>query len=309
MREDWVDPDSPSPAALWDREVVRRSLDELYELARRYRSSSEYMELMRFVVRFRFYSPFNALLVQIQMPGATYAAPAHRWRRDYGRRIKAGGRPLVILQPMGPVMFVFDVSDTEPEDEAPPLPRDVTHPFETRAGRVGSELDRVVENAKRDGVHVIPRDAGSQSAGAIRTVKDGRYLKVVAKHGPPVELVQVPLRYELFLNSDHSREATYATAAHELAHLYCGHVGTPNPSWWPDRRGLSDDLREFEAESVCFLLCGRLGIDNPSEEYLSQYAAKFKESPAISLESVMKAAGLIERMGREHLKPRKDKEP
>jgi hypothetical protein len=53
---------------------------------------------------------------------------------ESGRRIKVGGRPLVILQPRGPVMFVFDVSDTEPEENAP-----------TYRGRSWSRLRSVAE--------------------------------------------------------------------------------------------------------------------------------------------------------------------
>ena len=52
----------------------------------------------------------------------------------------------------------------------------------------------------------------------------------------------------------------------------------------------------------------RLGIDSPSAEYLSHYMENHKETPAISLECVMNSAGLIEQMGRERLKPRKEKE-
>ena len=40
----------------------------------------------------------------------------------------------------------------------------------------------------------------------------------------------------------------------KLAHLCCGHLGTPNDRWWA---GLSEQLREFEAESVCYLLLRR----------------------------------------------------
>jgi hypothetical protein len=105
-----------------------------------------------------------------------------------------------------------------------------------------------------------------------------------------------------------SVEARYATLVHELAHLYCGHLGTPNKSWWPDRRGLAERPKEFEAESVCYLVCKRLGIDNPSDKYLSGYVGQNEAIPAISLDCVMKAAGLIERMGREHLGARRDKE-
>lgn len=53
-----------------DQESARTALDELFTLARQYNSSEAYLELMRFVGRFRFYSPFNAMLIHTQMPGA-----------------------------------------------------------------------------------------------------------------------------------------------------------------------------------------------------------------------------------------------
>jgi hypothetical protein len=71
---------------------------------------------------------------------------------------------------------------------------------------------------------------------------------------------------------------------------------------------LAHKPEEFEAESVCYLVCERLGIDNPSDEYLAGYLGKNEHIPPISLDCVMKAAGLIERMGRERLGARKEKE-
>jgi len=305
--------DELTPAQTWDAEVTKHAIDELFNLAKKYHSSSSYWELMRFIANFRYYSPYNAMLVHIQMPGARYVAPPHRWEREYGRKIKPNARPLVILQPMGPVMFVFDVSDTEEGLNPKALPPEVEKPFEVRSGKVGSELERTIENAKRDGVQILSRREASQSAGSIikknaqsrpeplffQTGKDGQ--------GKPV-YTSIPTRYTLLINENHSREARYATIVHELAHLYCGHLGTPNNKWWPDRRGLPLDIREFEAESVAYLICTRLGIDNPSEEYLSNYVGKKQEIPNISLECIMKAGGLIEDMGRKSLKPRKDKE-
>jgi len=97
----------------------------------------------------------------------------------------------------------------------------------------------------------------------------------------------------------------YATLVHELGHLYCGHLGTPNDRWWPNRRGLSLKSREFEAESVAYLVCRRAGIEPPSDEYLSGYLEQDGEVPMISLDRVLTAAGLIEQMGRESMKPRK----
>lgn len=69
---------------------------------------------MRFIARFRFYSPFNEMSIHIQMPGANVVCTALKWQRDYHREIKLGARPIVILQPMGQILFVFDASDTAP---------------------------------------------------------------------------------------------------------------------------------------------------------------------------------------------------
>jgi len=301
-------PQNPTPAAEWDRDLSRRALDELFRLAGEYKTTKQYRELLKFVGRFRSYSPYNAMLIHTQMPGAIYVAPPHRWLGQYRRRINPGARPLVILQPMGPVMFVFDVSDTEPEQDAPPLPPEIERPFEIRRGQVRGELWGTIENAKRDGVRINTRDAGSQDAGEIREAEGEKYLAFQVKWRPEPEYISVRVRYELLLNSKLSLEANYATLVHELGHLYCGHLGTPNLKWWPNRQSLMPELCEFEAESVCYLLCQRLGIDNPSAEYLSQYMGNHKETPAISLECVIKSAGLIEQMGRERLKPRKEKE-
>lgn len=95
-------------------DYARRTLDELFVLTRQYRSSKEYEKLLKFIVQFREYSPFNAMLVHLQMSGATFVAPPSRWTKKYWRMVKTAARPLAILRPMGPVMFVFDLSDTEP---------------------------------------------------------------------------------------------------------------------------------------------------------------------------------------------------
>lgn len=299
-----------SPADQWGQESAKRALDDLFSHTTQYRSSSDFYDLLSFIRRFRFYAPFNAMLVHTQMPGATYVAPAHRWRHDFGRLVRTGARPLVILQPMGPVMFVFDVSDTEPTKNGIPLPPEVERPFEVNGTLPVGSLERLIENAKRDGIRIIREPAGSQSAGSIRwasaevlAVQDVQS-GMDKKTGEPT-YVQVPVRYDMVVNSKHKPEVQYATIAHELAHLYCGHLGAPNPEHWPNRLGLNLKVREFEAESVAFLVCGRAGIESPSAEYLEGYLDANREVPSISLECVLKAAGLIETMSRQKLPPRK----
>lgn len=294
--------DFDTPADAWDRDASKRALDELFSLTRQYKSSAAYHSLLTFVSRFRFYSPFNAMLIHVQMQGARFVAPPGRWLARYGRRIREGARPLVILQPMGPVLFVFDVSDTEPEKNAPPLPKEVENPFEITRGRIGKGLERVVENARRDGVKIGRRPEGSQSAGSIRTVQDPK------KESQRFLKESIPVRYLMLLNSNLKTDETeYATIVHELAHLYCGHLGTPNENWWPDRRGLDKLSAEFEAESVSYLVCSRRGIETHSTMYLSGYLAANRTVPPISLDCVMKTAGLIETMTSKALKPREGK--
>jgi hypothetical protein len=161
-----------------DEGSTRRALDELFSLTHQYRTTQSYDALLKFIARFRFYAPFNAMLVHTQMPGATFVYPPDRWLREHRRYIKPGARPLVILQPMGPVMFVFDVSDTEPESGAPALPKEIAHPFEVRGGSICRELELTIENAKRDGIRTAKRSAGSQSAGQIGVALTSAWLEV-----------------------------------------------------------------------------------------------------------------------------------
>ena len=288
-----------------DQDSARTALDELFTLARKYNSSDAYLELLRFVGWFRFYSPFNAMLIYTQMPGAHFVCTALRWRRDYQREIKIDARPIVILQPMGPILFVFDVSDTAPLPNARPLPIRVEDPFQVRNGKIGGQLALTIENAKRDGVRVSERADGSQRAGSIQWAAAGQHLEFTIAKKPPSKSMQVPLWFELLLNSSLSAESRYGTLVHELAHLYCGHLGTPNCRWWPDRQNLSRTVREFEAESVSYLVCARLGIDTASEEYLAGYVRQCPVTPPISLDRVLKSVWLLEQMGRSHLGLRK----
>ncbi len=48
-------------ATEWDRTAAQRALDELFQFALQYDSCKEFQDLMRFIARFRLYSPFNAM--------------------------------------------------------------------------------------------------------------------------------------------------------------------------------------------------------------------------------------------------------
>jgi hypothetical protein len=292
-----------------DLHAAQHSIDELVAEARQYRTSAAYAELLEFVARFRSYSPFNAMLVHVQLPGATFVAPAHRWRCKFLRRVRPGARPLVILQPRGPVMFVYDVSDTEPEQGAPELPGGVRMPFEATMRRSVVDVMRpTIANARRDGVRVTFVPAGSQSAGQVRGAAPGLTMEFAVGRPPDVRPTNVPIRYELEVNSGHAELVQFTTLVHELGHLYCGHLGRPKAPWfWPDRRDLDRETAEFEAESVNYLVCKRLDSEARLPPYLAGFMSKQLEIPSLSLMRVLTAAHEIEQMGKGRLPLRKPK--
>ena len=95
----------------------------------------------------------------------------------------------------------------------------------------------------------------------------------------------------------------YSTIAHELGHLFCGHLGNVDKKSWPCRKDLTLNQREFEAESVRWLICERRGIKNPSEYYLHGYLDEGQQIPDVDLGCILRAVTNIESMLRGRFLP------
>lgn len=90
----------------------KENIDELQFLVRSYRNTQEFKKLLDFVGHFSYLAPYNAMLVQMQKPGATFVFNGKKWK-EYGRRPKVNAQKLIILKPFGPIQCVFDYGDTE----------------------------------------------------------------------------------------------------------------------------------------------------------------------------------------------------
>ncbi len=254
--------------------AARSLLDQLLDDSRLYRTGADFKVLLDFVVRLRNFAPFNAMLLEIQKPGLTYAASALDWQERFGRPVKKDARPLLILWPFAPVAFVYDIQDTEGR----PLPSGIS-PFVTHGSFDEERLRGFVSLLGKKGIHWISIDAGDGKAGSIQCVQRSS---------------DSPAQYEVRVNRNHATEVQFTTLLHELAHLFLGHMGRDKHLKIPDRSSMNHAAVELEAESVAYIICHRNGLKPRSESYLSKYVLPDTSSDSIGLYQIMRAAGQIE---------------
>lgn len=168
-------------------------------------------------------------------------------------------------------------------------------------GHIERMYNLLKENAKLDGVRTVERslenEEGSLYGYIIPSEDEGKLQEFRGGANSPIY-------YDLVLSTDTKEyETLFATMLHELAHLYCGHVGRRNDEWWTSRIRKSERLREIEAECVAYLVCENLKIDNLSREYLSNYVRDMNEPPNDSLGFIAEAANHIEKMCSAPLQP------
>lgn len=271
-------------------------LDKLFQEVGTYRYSADYRELLVFARKFPKIAPFNAMLLHIQKPGSSMVATAGEWRIRFGRKPIPGARPLVILKPFGPVEFVYELNDTEGKE----LPQIIEQPFEAIGEVTRAMLGIFIDNLYLSGIRVNLQNYGTDFAGQVQRINE------TANFTNSKGTIQFKQYYCITVNENMDNASKLATIYHELGHIFCGHIPCPYQKYIPTRGYLPKEVEEFEAESVCWLLCERQGIKNPSAQYLSTYLKGNGQVPNISLTNVLKAAGEIEQIRKGVSRPRKD---
>ena len=109
--------------------------------------------------------------------------------------------------------------------------------------------------------------------------------------------------FEIELNINHRREQKFCTLCHELAHIFCGHLG--RVEGLTDARNVKNVAScETEAELCAFLIARRFGVTPNTADYLAWYSSG-GQVPDFSLEAVLVAAGKIEALFRGNLRRKK----
>jgi len=223
--------------------------------------------------RFHRYSWGNTLLIAAQCPDATRVAGFHAWLR-LGRHVRKGEHGIAILAPVVPrlrvvdadsgderwvagrphafrVAHVFDVSQTDGEELAPPPvtrleggdPKD----WYTQLRDVAHSLEFTVEE------DYLPDDVNGDCNHALRQIR------IEVRNGQRQQV---------------------KTLAHELGHAIL-HA---------DRAGLCREQAELEAESVAYVVCAGLGIDTSeySFGYLAVWAGGGEQARRAIAESAQR---------------------
>ena len=223
--------------------------------------------------RFHRYSWGNALLIAAQRRDATRVAGFHSWLR-LGRHVRKGEHGIAILAPVVPrlrvvdadsgderwvagrphafrVAHVFDVSQTDGEELAPPPvtrleggdPKD----WYTQLRDVAHSLEFTVEE------DYLPDDVNGDCNHALRQIR------IEVRNGQRQQV---------------------KTLAHELGHAIL-HA---------DRAGLCREQAELEAESVAYVVCAGLGIDTSeySFGYLAVWAGGGEQARRAIAESAQR---------------------
>lgn len=280
----------------YSKAALQSNLDMLFRMVRQYRNSSDYMNMLNFIARFRILSPYNAFLVQQQRPGARYVLTAKQWKRQFDRVPKDNARPLIMLVPFGPVGFLYEIADTQPasafnmlSDEE--ILRDLEAPFQVKGELPYRTLNTLIANLPFHGIALDTNfTAGADYAAQIsRSNKTFINIKVDSDNNN----IKEEAKFLISINSHADNETRFASICHELAHLFCYHLESPFQKGW-EKRSISVEAEEFEAESTAWLVCERQNIKNPSAKYLAGYLAKNGEIPHdVSVERILFATNTI----------------
>lgn len=97
--------------------------------------------------------------------------------------------------------------------------------------------------------------------------------------------------YLIRINQTHNANVQFSTLAHELAHLFLGHLGADKFLKITDRSNRLHSIEELEAESVCYIVCRRNHVLPNSEAYLTNFVNKELEVEDMDVYALVKARG------------------
>jgi hypothetical protein len=271
-----------------DRPADLPPVDEVFETSRSSSHPSDYLALLLFISRFPHYSPLNTFLLYTQNPSASLVATAGTWMKVYNRRPIRGARPLIILAPMSPVVFVYDLADTEGD----PVQVGYLKTAEAKSAWDNKVYQHTVTNSFHHGIEI--RETPRQDTPNVSVMPvTGRLREKYHDLN-----ISSAASYLIFVNSSATIKDRYVSLVKNLGRIFCGHLGIDSRAWWPDRREFSTASEIIEAESVTLLVSARKGLREVTEREVSACGDISGKLPPFSLNIILQVVGYIEDMGR-----------
>jgi len=186
------------------KQTPNDSLDNLLKRSAALRSGTDFKTFLDFIAKFKEYKPFNNMLVYTQNPNCEYYATEKDWLKKFERTIKENARPMVILAPMHPVLFVFDVNDTD-----------------------GSTLPKILLKKSYEVFGYYKEDWFDNLTSYFADLKiSAKELKMQDKSAGSITRKSTGNGFDIIINSTHDSSVKLATLVHELGHLFLGHLGS-----------------------------------------------------------------------------------
>jgi len=245
--------------------------------------SEKYKSYLKAMSCFPKYSSRNIMLIHSQSPVATKVAGFSVWRDEFNRTVKKGESAIWIYAPSKSKSQV----ETEKIDDDSGKITKQTEEIEIVRFRLVPVFD--VSQTEGDPLPVLIEDLQGE-------VKNYTALLESLKATSPLPIVFETMgegdgdgycNYETIgIRDGMSQRQTIATIVHEIAHANLhGKGDTPR----------AKHIRELEAESVAYVVCGRYGIDTEANSfgYLASWGGDKMEGFKASLNTIQKGANEI----------------
>src|SRR5690554_2849803 len=136
------------------------TIDDLFRKRWIYKDSEAFVKFFKFIASFHHYTRYNTMLVYLQNEAVTFFGGKSFWEKRFDREVKKDARPYVILAPMGPIMMVYDVMETEGQESAEEFLKMGfgRNPFDVKGKLPKSMFDRSLDIAMNYGIKVSFKD-------------------------------------------------------------------------------------------------------------------------------------------------------
>lgn len=251
-------------------------------------TNESWIRYLQFCSNFYHYSYSNIILIMTQCPNATYVAGYNTWRK-MNRQVRKNERGIGILCPIFRKVEIFK----EPDDKS--VYNDEDGKKEVRKVISGFKIGYVFDLSQTDGddllLPVLVRGLAGNSeeekqlyeslfkyASTKCTVQEVANISAKASYNIDTQVIQVRSNLEY--------RQKIKSLIHELCHFVDFKIN-------PDLK-IARNIREISAESSCYVICLRLGIDvsEYSFGYIQSWITDSKDIGEVA-DSVQKIVSII----------------